>query len=71
MVDFTRNFTDGCHHAKEEKLLFPLLEERDAAAGGPVSVTDFERVEIEETGAGVHERYHAMAHELQAAPSDE
>ncbi len=38
MVDFTRNFTDGCHHAKEEELLFPALEERSPAAGGPVSV---------------------------------
>jgi len=141
MVDFTRNFTDACHHAKEEKLLFPLLEERDVAAGGPVSVmlseheagrqavrdiaealpranedaaaraavsenlaqyarllrlhidkentvlfpladrilsaTDqehlavgFERVEVEETGAGVHERYHAMAHELSRAAQE-
>ena len=38
MIDFTRNFTDGDHHAKEEDLLFPLLEERSAAAGGTVSV---------------------------------
>lgn len=38
MIDFTRNFTDGNHHAKEEELLFPLLEERSAAAGGTVSV---------------------------------
>ena len=38
MVDFTKDFTDGCHHAKEERLLFPLLERRNAAAGGPVSV---------------------------------
>ena len=38
MVDFTRNFTDGDHHAKEEELLFPLLEERSPAAGGTVSV---------------------------------
>ena len=38
MIDFTRNFTDGNHHAKEEDLLFPLLEERSAAAGGTVSV---------------------------------
>jgi hemerythrin-like domain-containing protein len=138
MIDFTKNFTDGCHHTKEEKLLFPLLEERDAAAGGPVSVmlsehdagreavraitgalpevetsaaarrtvaenlglyaqllrlhinkentvlfpladrllgeldqkrlaAEFERVEEEETGAGVHERYHAMAHALHEA----
>ncbi len=38
MVDFTRHFTDGDHHAKEEDLLFPLLEERSAAAGGTISV---------------------------------
>ena len=36
MVDFTRNFTDGDHHTKEEDLLFPLLEERSPAAGGTV-----------------------------------
>jgi hemerythrin-like domain-containing protein len=38
MVDFTRNFTDGDHHSKEEDLLFPLLEERSSSAGGTVSV---------------------------------
>jgi hemerythrin-like domain-containing protein len=27
-LDFFRNFADGCHHAKEEELLFPRLEER-------------------------------------------
>jgi hemerythrin-like domain-containing protein len=141
MVDFTKNFTDGCHHAKEEKLLFPILEERDRGAAGQVSILlsehdagreavrgivenlpragedadaraavaenlrlyafllhlhinkedtvlfpladellsdqemellagDFERVEVEETGAGVHERYHALAHELAEAPRD-
>jgi hemerythrin-like domain-containing protein len=38
MIDFTRNFTDGDHHSKEEDLLFPLLEERSAAAAGTISV---------------------------------
>jgi hemerythrin-like domain-containing protein len=38
MVEFTRNFTDGDHHTKEEDLLFPLLEERSPAAGGTISV---------------------------------
>ena len=38
MIDFTRNFTDGDHHAKEEDLLFPFLEERSAAAAGTISV---------------------------------
>lgn len=38
MIDFTRYFTDGNHHTKEEELLFPLLEERSASAGGTVSI---------------------------------
>ena len=38
MIDFTRNFTDGNHHTKEEELLFPLLEERSVSAGGTVSI---------------------------------
>jgi hemerythrin-like domain-containing protein len=37
MMDFARNFTDACHHRKEEQALFPALEERRPAAGGPVS----------------------------------
>jgi hemerythrin-like domain-containing protein len=28
MVEFTREFTDGCHHGKEEQALFPRLLER-------------------------------------------
>jgi hemerythrin-like domain-containing protein len=28
MVAFTRGFTDGCHHVKEERALFPVLLER-------------------------------------------
>ncbi|MEK6674932.1 MAG: hemerythrin domain-containing protein [Planctomycetota bacterium] len=36
-IDFLRNFADGCHHAKEEDQLFPILESvgipRD---GGPI-----------------------------------
>ncbi|MFA4964362.1 MAG: hemerythrin domain-containing protein [Thermoleophilia bacterium] len=139
MVEFTREFTDGCHHNKEEKVLFPLLRATAPVAGEPVRVmlaehaqarlhvraisealpeagtgdpfaalsvadglegyaallrahidkenrvlfplaervldgaakaalaAEFERVEREETGAGVHEKYHAMAHDLGAA----
>lgn len=36
-VDFAQHFTDGCHHAKEEHLLFPLMRERGAEAGAPVA----------------------------------
>lgn len=36
VVDFLRNFVDRCHHAKEERHLFPLLEAK-AAAAAPVA----------------------------------
>lgn len=138
MVAFARGFTDACHHAKEEKLLFPLLERRAESAGGPLSVMqsehaagraavkaidddlgrlergepapelaadltayarllrlhiekeddvlfpladevlvegdkrwlaeEFERIEREETGAGVHEWFGEMARRLAAMP---
>lgn len=140
MLDFARQFADRCHHAKEERLLFPRLADcgiaRDggpigvmlaehergrefvraaaealpAAAGGDATaagklaealsgyvsllrahiakenqvlyvmgrrllpesddrdlVAAFERVEAEEMGAGTHEKYHRLAHELAEA----
>lgn len=141
MVDFTRNFTDGCHHAKEERVLFPLLERQGGKAAGLVTIllseheggrlamraidealpragddqearrivaknladyaqvlrfhidkehdllfpladellsgeeqrrvaAEFARIEEEETGAGVHERYHELAHALAAPGAD-
>jgi len=38
MMEFTRKFTDGYHHYKEEQVLFPVLEERDRGAAGQVSI---------------------------------
>ncbi len=39
MLDFFPNFADRCHHAKEEKVLFPRMEERGVPAqGGPIGV---------------------------------
>jgi hemerythrin-like domain-containing protein len=39
MVDFFRNFADGCHHAKEERLLFVRMQERGMPLqGGPIAV---------------------------------
>jgi len=141
MLDFTRNFTDGRHHYKEEQVLFPVLEERSRSGAGQVSVllsehdagrecvraiadnlpranedeaarnavaenlglyafllrlhinkedtvlfpladevlsdqeaeimaADFARAESEQTGAGVHERYHVLAHSLATPPLD-
>lgn len=38
-LDFIRNFADKCHHLKEEKLLFPAMEERGIAReGGPIGM---------------------------------
>jgi hemerythrin-like domain-containing protein len=39
VLDFSRNFVDRCHHAKEERYLFPRLTERGLPAeGGPIAV---------------------------------
>ena len=36
-VEFFRHFADHCHHAKEEDILFPLLEQRGIPReGGPI-----------------------------------
>jgi hemerythrin-like domain-containing protein len=38
-LHFFRNFADGCHHAKEENLLFPRMKERGVPErGGPIGV---------------------------------
>lgn len=38
-VEFFRHYADACHHAKEENLLFPVLEARGVPReGGPIGV---------------------------------
>lgn len=139
-LDFFRHFADQCHHFKEEKVLFPALEEHGIPReGGPIGMMlaeheegrghvrsmidaveqvakgngaasttlldharayvtllrehiqkeddilfrmadevipeeeqrrilkDFENHEAEEMGAGAHEKYLGIAHELEAA----
>jgi len=34
VADFFSTFTDGCHHAKEEDLLFPMLQQRGVSSKG-------------------------------------
>jgi hemerythrin-like domain-containing protein len=52
------------HIGKEDNVLYPMAEnilsqeDMDALAG------IFEKVEAEEIGTGVHETYHALAHEI-------
>jgi hemerythrin-like domain-containing protein len=39
VVDFTKNFTDVCHHGKEENSLFPELEKKGMPKeSGPIAV---------------------------------
>ena len=59
LVDFCRNFVDRCHHTKEEKHLFPALEERGVPAGargagaGPIAVMLGEHEEGRRTVRGL------------------
>jgi len=44
-IDFFRNFADCCHHGKEERFLFPLMEARGfVGEGGPVDRMLYEHV---------------------------
>ena len=59
-LDFIRGFADQCHHLKEEKILFPVLEKRGIAReGGPIGMM---LVEHEEGRAYVREMVEALAH---------
>ncbi|MBI1748565.1 MAG: hemerythrin domain-containing protein [Acidobacteria bacterium] len=43
IIDFFRTFADSCHHQKEEKYLFPVLEQHGVPrVGGPVGVMLYE-----------------------------
>lgn len=43
IIDFSRNFTDGCHHRKEEKHFFLKLQERGMSGEqGPIAVMLYE-----------------------------
>jgi hemerythrin-like domain-containing protein len=51
---FLRQFSEECHHVKEEKFLFPLLEARGVPASGcPIAILHHE-----------HEKGHALLQQL-------
>ena len=56
-IDFTQNFTDICHHGKEEEALFPALEK----AGMPSHMGPIRMMIIE------HKRTKAIAEKLELA----
>jgi len=52
------------HIDKEDNVLFPLAERVLPAEDQKALVEAFEKIEAEELGAGVHEKYHQFAHDL-------
>jgi hemerythrin-like domain-containing protein len=55
------------HIAKEDNILYPMAEQALTPEDMAELAESFERVEHDEMGAGVHERYAALARELTAA----
>jgi len=53
------------HIAKENSILFPMADQMISAARQAQVAEDFEHVEHEETGAGIHEKYLALAEALE------
>jgi hemerythrin-like domain-containing protein len=52
------------HIAKEDNILYPIADRLFTPADQQALSEAFDRVEAEEMGGGVHERYHQLAHEL-------
>jgi hemerythrin-like domain-containing protein len=58
-VELLRN-----HIAKEDNVLFPMADRMLSEPEQGTLAVLFDKVETEEIGAGVHERYHELAHRL-------
>ena len=54
------------HILKEDNILFPMADRAIPSASHPEVLAGFERVEHEETGEGLHEKYLALAGKLGA-----
>ena len=52
------------HIGKEDNILYPMADKLLTAEDQKALAEAFARVEAEETGAGVHEKYHTLAEEL-------
>lgn len=67
MIDFFRNFADGCHHAKEEAHFFPAMEARGfPREAGPTGVMLYEHQRGREFIAGMDEAVKTAREEPQA-----
>jgi len=67
-VEFFRNFADAFHHAKEEDLLFPALENRGIPRdGGPIAVMLMEHVRGREFVKQIADALEGVQNEDEAA----
>jgi len=56
VIDFTKNFTDVCHHSKEDKSLFPALEQAGLPSNmGPVAMMLMDHQRSREIGTEMEE----------------
>ena len=56
VIDFTKNFTDVCHHTKEEKSLFPALEQAGLPSNmGPIAMMLMDHQRSREIGTVMEE----------------
>jgi len=52
VIDFSKNFTDVCHHSKEEKSLFPALEQAGLPSNmGPIAMMLIDHQRSREIGS--------------------
>jgi len=56
VIDFSKNFTDVCHHTKEEKSLFPALEQAGLPSNmGPIAMMLIDHQRSREIGTHMEE----------------
>lgn len=56
VIDFSKNFTDVCHHTKEEKSLFPALEQAGLPSNmGPIAMMLVDHQRSREIGTAMEE----------------
>lgn len=56
VIDFSKNFTDVCHHTKEEKSLFPALEQAGMPTNmGPIAMMLMDHQRSREIGTQMEE----------------
>jgi hemerythrin-like domain-containing protein len=55
------------HIYKEDSILYPMADQLFSPEDQRVLAEAFDRVEAEEIGEGVHDKYHQMAHDLAEA----